>query len=422
VLACALAVLGSLVAAGSASAAPRHDKGLTIAAVPNPILAGEGVLIYGQLAGPGNGSQPIRLYHHLDGSGRGFTLVATATTDASGTYEFPRPEGLIYTNRDWFVRGPEGAHSRTIHERVAALVTVNASTQTTDTGRIVLFRGHVTPGHTFQRVFLQRQEGNAWRTLTSGLIGPGSNYVVVRRFRFPGEYDLRVLLRGDARNVRSASDTVNVVIQQAQVPGFTVNTSAPIVDDGSAATISGVLDRPGTNQPEPGAIVQLWARHPDHPFEVVADASTGSDGSYSFGETGLMTNTVYYVATMRLPHTPRRQTARLFEGVKDTLTMQADSTSVPTGQRVTFTGTVLPDKADRVIYLQKLGRDGEFHTVAIGIVRGDSTFQFTWRMGSPDTYTFRARIPSDEHNIGSSSAPVSVTATPPALSTLPMAS
>jgi hypothetical protein len=415
-------MLGSLVAAGLASAAPRQDKRLTIAAVPNPILAGEGVLIYGQLTGPDNSNQPIRLYHRLDGSGRGFTAVTTTTTDSSGVYEFPRPEGLIYTNRDWFVRGPDGAHSRTIHEQVAALVTVHAPTRTSNTNHLVVFRGHVTPNHTFQRVFLQKQEGDEWKTVAGGLIGPGSDYLIVHRFRFSGEYTLRVLLKGDARNVRSVSDTVDLVVQQAQAPGFTINTSAPVIGEGGSTTISGVLDRPRTTQPESNTLVQLWARHPGQPFVVLADTTTGSDGSYSFDQAGLTANTVYYVATMRLPHTRRRHTARLFEGVKDMVTMQANSIGVPTGQRATFTGTVLPDKADHIIYLQKLGRDGDFHTVEIGIARNDSTFQFTWTMGAPDTYAFRVRIPSDKDNIGSSSQPVMVTATPPAVSTLPPAS
>src|SRR6202011_2534996 len=87
-LACALTVLGSLVASGLASAAPRHNHHLTIAATPNPVAAGESVLIYGRLLGPGNGGQPITLYHHLLGSGDGYTPVSTVKTDGSGFYEF----------------------------------------------------------------------------------------------------------------------------------------------------------------------------------------------------------------------------------------------------------------------------------------------------------------------------------------------
>jgi hypothetical protein len=273
-------------------------------------------------------------------------------------------------------------------------------------------------------VFLQKQNaitGN-WGTVARGFVGADSNYLIVHRFRIPGPYALRVVLRGDARNIRSASDTVNVVIQQAQLPGFTINTSDPIIGEGGSTTISGVLDKPGTNTAAPDTVVQLWGRRADEPFVVLADTTTGADGSYSFDQIGLTANTVYYVATMRLPHTRRHHTARLFEGVADFVTMQSSASSAPTGQTVTFTGTVLPDKAGHVVYLQKLGRDGRYHTVAVGFVRGDSTFRFDWEMGSPGPYTFRARVPRDEQNVGAVSSPLSVTATPPAESSLPPAS
>jgi hypothetical protein len=421
---CALATLGSLAAAGLAGAAPQRNHHLTIAAVPNPILAGEGVLIYGRLLGVSQGNQRIVLYHHLGGSDRGFTVIGATRTDANGFYEFERQEGLVYTNRQWFVRGPGRLHSRTIRERVAALVTLNPSTTASDTSQPIVFTGHVTPNHAYQRVLLQRQDpatGN-WATIARGVIGPGSNYVIVRRLRLAGAYGLRAVVRRDARNIRSVSDTVNVVVQQAQIPGFSINTSTPLTDEGGSTTISGVLDQPGTNTPEPNTLVQLWGRTPDHRPVVLADGVTGADGSYSFTQSGLTTNTVYHVATMRLPHVRRRHTARLYEGVRDLVTMQANESSANTGQMVTFTGTVLPDKAGHRIDLQKLGKDGNWHTVEVSFVRNDSSFTFNWVMGSPRTYTFRARIPSDERNIGSSSAPVSVTATLPSVTSLPPAS
>lgn len=423
VLACALTALGCVLAPGSAGAAPRHNHHLTIAAVPNPIHAGKGVVIFGRLFGPDSGGQTIRLYHHLDGSGTGYSLIGHTRTTPDGYYEFDRAEGVVMTNRDWFVRGPDGAHSRTVHERVYALISIPASS-TTDTAHPVVVIGHVTPNHAFERVFLQREigSGDDWSTVASGLIGPGSNYLIVHRFRIPAAYDLRVVFRGDARNIRSVSDIEDVVIQQAQVKGFTIKTSAPIVGYGGSATISGVLDQPGTTTPEPGVIVQLWGRHADQPFQVLDDTKTASDGSYSFDQTGLSANTVYYVATMPLPHTPRRHTARLFEGVRDLVTMQASPTTGNSGQMVTFTGFVLPDKAGHLVYLQELGRDGDYHTVDVGFVRPDSTFQFTETIGSPGTDTFRARIASDEQNIGGVSGPVPVTATTPAPGSLQGAS
>ena len=112
-------VLASLLAAGLAvtapavaSAAPRHNHGLTINATPNPILAGEGVLIYGQLRGTDIGHKPVLLYHRVAGAPR-FTLVGVTRTDSHGFYEFTRAEGVVLTRRSWFVRGPGHTHSRT---------------------------------------------------------------------------------------------------------------------------------------------------------------------------------------------------------------------------------------------------------------------------------------------------------------------
>jgi hypothetical protein len=274
-------------------------------------------------------------------------------------------------------------------------------------------------------VFLQQQNESSddWTTLRSTFLSAGSDYTFAYRWRRPGVHDVRVMFRGDARNLRGASDSLTVNVEQAQVPGFTILSSSPIVSSGGMASISGKLDQPGTSNPEPNTLVQLWGRTPDQPrFAVLGDATTGSDGSYSFTQAGLTTNRVYYVATMPLPHTKRQHTALLYQGVQDLVTMQASTSAASTAQTVTFSGTVLPDKTGHLIYLQKLGKDGDWHTIALAIVGHGSTFQFTWTVGSPDTYSFRARVPSDENNVGGASAPVTVIATAPAATTLPPAS
>lgn len=414
VLASALTVLGTVLLPPVATAAPRQDHQMSIAATPNPVIAGEGVLIYGHLDGPGNADQPIRLYHHLRGSDRGYTLVGTTTTDAAGNYEFTRQEGVVYTNRNWFVRGPDGSHSRTIHERVTPLVSLAASTDSTDTGHPIVFTGAVDPNHAFERVFLQQQIGSSdgWRTLATAQLGPGSRYLIAHRWRRPGVHDVRVVIRRSVRNIAGASDPVSVNIEQAQLPGFTIDSSQPIAPAASSVTISGVLDQPGTSTPDPGVVVQLWGRGAgSRHFTVLADGTTGSDGSYQFNQPNLLANAVYQVRTMRVRHTRVRHTAVLFQGVQDVLRMQAGSTTVSTGQRIAFTGTVMPDKADHVIYLQRQGKDGDWHTVEVGIVRHDSTFVLPWQFGDPGTYTFRARITSDRLNVGSHSTPVTVTVT-----------
>ena len=125
-------------------------------------------------------------------------------------------------------------------------------------------------------MFLQEQRGSSddWQTLKSGRLDANSNYSIAYRWRRPGERDVRVVFRSDDRNLRGVSDPVTVDIQQAQVPGFTISSSAPITDEGTTVAISGVLDQAGTTTPEPNTVVQLWGRSArQHRFVVLADAN-----------------------------------------------------------------------------------------------------------------------------------------------------
>jgi hypothetical protein len=419
VLSSLVTALVALAAPGVGTAAPKHNHGLTINATPNAILAGEGVLIYGQLNDPSVGGQTIILYHHIAGI-PGYRRVAATTTFPNGFYQFTRAEGVVLTNRSWFVRegGARHIHSRTVRERVGALVSLGASQTSQLTNKPVVFTGHVTPTHAFEPVYLQAMTGSAgdWHTLKVGLVGADSNYAITHRFRFPGVYAVRVVFRGDLRNVRGESDPVALTIQQAQKPGFTINSSNPIITDGQTVTISGVLGQPGTTTPEPSTPVTLFARPVGGTFKPIAGTTTGSDGSYRFTEMP-QSNTIYQVRTTFAPH---RDTADLYQGVRDVVTLTPGASSGMVGQTLTFNGTVLPDKAGDVVYLQRLGADGDWHTVALGIVKGNSTFTFSWTFGNPGTKTFRARIPGDPLNVGGASPPVKITVTaPPTLVGLP---
>ena len=421
-----LAVLATLVttlAAGAvssvANAAPRHNRGLTIAAVPNPIDAGDGVFIYGQLNATPVGGQTIVLYHHLAGSGLGYTKVGRTTTDSHGFYEFTRAEGVVMTNRSWFVReqGIHQIHSRTVFERVSALVSLAAGTTTAVTGQPVTFTGSVTPNHAFERVVLQEQgaDGN-WRDLKSGRLDAGSNYSITYRWRFAGDHTVRVLFPSDFRNIAGSANPVTVAVQQKQVPGFTISSSDQLISYGQSVTISGVLDQSSSSTTgEANTPVTLWARTAYQiQFTPVADTTTGSDGSYTFVPQVPTFDTVYQVRTTLASH---RHSAALFEGVQDVLSMTPSSTTSEVGGHVTFTGTVLPDKAGHVIYLQRLGADGNWHNEEVRFVTNASTFQFGWTFGKAGTYQFRARITGDRGNVGGASAPVTITVSP-AVSTI----
>lgn len=420
-LACVLCACACTAAPSIAGAAPVHNKGLTIHAVPTHIIAGEAVLIYGQLKGAGHADQVIRLYHRINPNPL-FSLIGTTTTNPEGQYEFIRAEGVVLSNRSWFVRGAGGArftHSRTVHERVAALVSLAPSSPTGLTRHPIVFSGHVTPDHAGSVVALQEQKGSSddWTTLKHGVVGPGSNYNISYAWRVPGAYDLRVLFRGDARNVAAPSDVASVVIQQTEVPDFTIQTSDPIVSNDQPVTISGTLFQPGTTTAEPNTSVSLFAAVPGSGnYRELTTTTTAADGSYSFANVESTTNELYQVRTT---FAPPRHTAVLFEGVQDVVTMQASSSTSTVGGQVTFSGSVSPDKAGHVIYLQKLGADNDWHTVEVSFVNASSTFQFSWTFGTAGTKEFRARITGGPANVGGASAPDTIDVTQPPLTSLP---
>jgi len=417
------------IAAPSGSAAPLYNHGLTIAVTPNPILAGEGVLIYGQLNTKPVGGQTIVLYHHVAGT-PGYTVIGKTTTSATGLYEFTRAESVVVSNRSWYATAPgaKAVHSRTVHERVAALVSLAASATTGETDQPVVFSGNVSPNHAGEAVVLQQQVGTGgtgWKTLASAVIGPASNYTIPYRFRIPGAHDLRVRFPGDLRDVAAVSDTETVTIQQRQNPNFTINSSAPVVDEGSPATISGVLYVAGTTTPKAGVSVTLLGREapftPGNEFAPVASpVITGADGSYSFSVTPVH-NVQYEVQTTLAP-VVHRHTAILFEGARDLVTIAPSSATAMVGGSVTFTGTVTPDLAGDEIELQKLGSDGAYHTVATGFVDPASVYQFTWTFGTSGTKTFRAHVTGGPSNVGGVSPPVTIAASLPPVASLPPAS
>ena len=264
VLASAAIVCVSATVPSIAAAAPHPVKALTIHATPRQVIAGEPVLIFGRLEGRHSANQPVVLWHRINPQAR-FTVIGRARTDSSGRYEFTRAEGIINSNRNWFVRGPVFTHSKTIHERVAAEVTMAPSASESTTRRPLTFSGQVTPAHAGSRVALQVQRGDAndWRTVAIGKVGAGSSYSIRHAWRTAGPRTVRVVFSGDRRNRPAASDPAPIVIDQTQAPFFTINTSDAIAPNGSpaprrrppgawrswGATASGTSPRPRRSPP-----------------------------------------------------------------------------------------------------------------------------------------------------------------------------
>jgi hypothetical protein len=401
---CALVALsGSAVA----DAAPSAANGLTIAASPNQILAGQSMLIYGQLQGPDNAGQRIILYHRVAAQ-PSFTIVQRTRTNAQGYYEFVRPDGIVVTNRSWYVVGPGGTHSNTVSEQVSALVSLSTTTATTTTGQQIAFSGTVFPYvHNNQEILLQEQNGltgTGWKTIATTYTNNHSSFSLSKAWRTPNDYTLRAVIKRDAFNVRSFSDSLTESVEQTENPSFTVNSSSPIVPEGQSTTISGLFEKASTSAPEPNTQVTLFGKQSGGTFEALATGVTSSTGGYSFAQTPVH-NTVYYVAATL---TPKVRSAVLFEGVQDELTINPSGTTATVGSSITVTGTITPDKTGHEVTLQELGTDGHWHDLQYGTVTTGSAYSFTVTFGQAGTTQLRARILGGPDNIGNASASVSV--------------
>jgi hypothetical protein len=402
-----LAVGALAVSAVAATAAPHHNKGLTIAATPDPIVAGDGVLIYGQLDGTNVAGQTIDLYHKVAPATH-YTLIQATTTNSDGFYEFTRVEGKVLTNRDWYVTGPNKTHSKTIKEKVQADVDLTSpvSSSSALTNTPVVFTGSVYPAHAHQFVRIQDQNGltgNGWHTLASGRTTSLSTFAITKRFAYPGDYTIRAEFGSDARNVGSASDSVTLIVQQKENPEFTINTDAPVIAEGSSADLTGTLYTSSTPlTPEPSTAIALYGSTAGGKFVKVAHGTTGLDGSYSF-TVAPKHNTVYQVRAAKV------HTARLYEGVADVVIANYSSTTPAAGTAITVTGSVSPDKNGHWIYLQELRPDGAWATIVGGKVGTGSAYSLSYAFGSTGIYKVRVRIFGGPENVGAASAPQSVT-------------
>jgi hypothetical protein len=412
----ALCTLAAVVPAGTQARTHR----VSIIAVPNPIDAGDPVVIVGHLSGPGNGNRRVNLFHRLPNQPR-FTFVQSVQTDSHGNYLMTRGPGVVQTNRAWFVRSL-GAQSRTVHEGVHALVTLNASTMQARSNQPVVFSGHVTPNHRGDRVFLQRQVGGSgddWRTIDSGRVGPASNYAIVHRFRVPtgDALTLRVLIRRDRRNLAGASKSIDVDVEQNQNPRFTLNASQDPISVGQGVTLSGTLAAPDNA----AKTVVLWAHEHNQAYHAVAMATTDANGNYAFPAQTPLHTTVYQARSAN----GSRRSAQVFEAVRDVIGPVSVDPSNPTvGQVVSIKGGVAPPKAGHFIELQRLGRDGEYHTIEVVRVDGNSQFEFLVRFSVPGTKRLRVHIDGGPFNWGDNSDAfnVNVSPGPPPTTTGPPAS
>ncbi len=193
---------------GPAQGARPQLRRLTIATAPNPSVAGGVVTVSGRLFGSGVGDRPVVIWLRPGGARR-FSRIGQTTTDGAGRYRARVPGAAATVNGVWYAAAGRLASGQ-VDQRVHAVIVLSDSSAAPNVSQPVTFSGDVTPSHAGEHVTLQRQRGHGWVTLAAVKLDHRSRFSVVRRFTNPGAVHARVLLGGDARNIRSLSQTVDV--------------------------------------------------------------------------------------------------------------------------------------------------------------------------------------------------------------------
>jgi phospholipase C len=182
-------------------------KSVTIAASPNPGTAGTPIVISGRVQARNHAGVLVTLWRMFPRDRR-FHPGARVRTDSTGRYSATVTG--VTSNSKWYA-GARGTKSRTISERMRALMTLLPSNNLPAPGDRIVFRGHVTPRHAGDRVLIQRLLPGGWHLLARRRLDRGSNYSLAERFGH-AVVRLRVLLPASTRNVRSTSPELDLSV------------------------------------------------------------------------------------------------------------------------------------------------------------------------------------------------------------------
>ena len=177
-----------------------RSRCLEIAVAPNPSTAGQTVTITGRLLTPRSHHVVIVLWRRFPGRRRFHPTEATRT-DRMGRYAM---SARIDSNRWWYVTA-KGIRSRTVRQRVLAVITLAASQTRAAPGDQVTFTGSVLPSHAGAQIVLQQFGAGGWQPVAQGRIGSASTFSIDYAFAGDGVYELRAYLPGAASNINSYS-------------------------------------------------------------------------------------------------------------------------------------------------------------------------------------------------------------------------
>ncbi len=86
---------------------------------------------------------------------------------------------------------------------------------------------------------------------------------------------------------------------------------------------------------------------------------------------------------------------------------------------MTFSGNVSPGKPGDAVYLERLGKDGNWHIVESSTLNQASDYSIGWTFGTPGAKQFRVQVLGDPQNVTGVSASVPITVTLPPVGSLP---
>jgi hypothetical protein len=416
-----VAAAAALIPAAAATAAGRHrraDAGpgsgcrVTLNVAPRRITAGETALAFGYVkchSGSEAGGQTVTLYQ-ASPPAPAYGVAGTTTSNSQGFYEISINPLTVNSS---FYAIAASAQSRHQNVKVAAQVEVKGPPEgvvpdALRTGRAnrVTFTGTVSPADEGALLILQRQNainGNEWHRIGLGVVGKGGSFSIGHRFVVPGDANLRVVVRGGARNIASASNILSYEIVQAQNKELTIESSADPISYGQTVTISGALA--GT----PNTPVRLLARSArQNGYAPVGEVKTNSSGDYTFPAQTPLANTYYRVDGAG------KSSAVLYEAVKYVLTAGVSNTTVQAGQPLTFSGTVTPGETGHVIYLERENADGlgAFHVIEVGTVSAGGTYSIVHAFYGVGTDVVRIKIPGGPQNGTTDSQTFTIPVTP----------
>ncbi len=419
----AVAVLtGALATAPPSALAFKHPSPsgrcrVSINLAPKVIAANDPITIWGRLScqRPASAAdKTVKLFQHVRGT-PGLTYVQSVTTDTNGFYEIEKAGGDVTTNRFFLVRS-HGAQSARREALVEAEVNLSGPAEGTQlyTGpaNAVTFSGTVDPADAGARVILQRQNaltGDEWHAIDRGVVQSDGTFSITHTFRYPGDADIRVLVRSGGINIPSRSNVLTYEISQAQNPALTINSSTDPISFGQSMTISGTLAGPDNQSQQ----VTLYARTTGQRYAPIAQTTTNTEGAYSFGPESPGNSTFYRVQSAG------ERSAALYEGVRYLLTAQVSQTQVQAGAPVTFSGAVAPGHAGGIVYLERKDAKGPgYHVIQVAEITEGSTYTIEHRFYDAGTKTVRIFVPGDPLNAAAASQPFVIEVTPAPIAAL----